>query len=160
MGGMGLTSEGVAIIHVSDINNNAPQFSPASVSLRQQYEGYFVWFKTLMTIIIITALNLLICVLCMVRAVQHDSSGEQEGLWDWSCECDRQRRPRNRKLGSQILHFQRPQRQLCHQYGSCHQPGCSDGGEGTNCWAAFNWNTPKKGIVVTVEYPSHIVAGC
>lgn len=79
MGGMGLTSEGVAIIHVSDINNNAPQFSPASVSLRQQYEGYFVLFKTLMTIII-TALNLLICLLCMVRAVQHDSSGEQEGL--------------------------------------------------------------------------------
>lgn len=33
MGGMGLTSEGVAIIHVSDINNNVPQFSPASVSL-------------------------------------------------------------------------------------------------------------------------------
>lgn len=33
MGGMGLTSEGVAIIHVSDINNNIPQFSPASVSL-------------------------------------------------------------------------------------------------------------------------------
>lgn len=32
MGGMGLTSEGVAIIHVSDINNHAPQFSPASVS--------------------------------------------------------------------------------------------------------------------------------
>lgn len=34
MGGMGLTSEGVAIIHVSDINNHAPQFSPDSVSLR------------------------------------------------------------------------------------------------------------------------------
>lgn len=32
MGGMGLTSEGVAIIHVSDINNHIPQFSPASVS--------------------------------------------------------------------------------------------------------------------------------
>uniref|UniRef100_A0A8C2WCI4 Cadherin 15, type 1, M-cadherin (myotubule) n=1 Tax=Cyclopterus lumpus TaxID=8103 RepID=A0A8C2WCI4_CYCLU len=29
MGGMGLTSEGVAIIHISDINNHAPQFSPA-----------------------------------------------------------------------------------------------------------------------------------
>ncbi|XP_028295295.1 cadherin-15 [Gouania willdenowi] len=28
MGGMGLTSEGEAIIHVSDINNHAPQFSP------------------------------------------------------------------------------------------------------------------------------------
>lgn len=34
MGGMGLTSEGVALIHVSDINNHAPQFSPASVSVR------------------------------------------------------------------------------------------------------------------------------
>uniref|UniRef100_A0A3P8TQN1 Cadherin 15, type 1, M-cadherin (myotubule) n=1 Tax=Amphiprion percula TaxID=161767 RepID=A0A3P8TQN1_AMPPE len=33
MGGMGLTSEGVAIIHVSDINNHAPQFSPASYSM-------------------------------------------------------------------------------------------------------------------------------
>ncbi|XP_053173404.1 cadherin-15 [Scomber japonicus] len=33
MGGMGLTSEGVAIIDVSDINNNAPQFSPASYSM-------------------------------------------------------------------------------------------------------------------------------
>lgn len=35
MGGMGLTSEGVAVIHVSDINNHVPQFSPASVSLSQ-----------------------------------------------------------------------------------------------------------------------------
>lgn len=35
MGGMGLTSEGVATIHVSDINNHAPQFSPDSVSLRK-----------------------------------------------------------------------------------------------------------------------------
>lgn len=34
MGGMGLTSEGEATIHVSDINNHAPQFSPDSVSLR------------------------------------------------------------------------------------------------------------------------------
>lgn len=32
MSGQGLTSEGVAIIHVSDINNHAPQFRPASVS--------------------------------------------------------------------------------------------------------------------------------
>lgn len=32
MGGMGLASEGVAIIHVSDINNNVPQFSPVTVS--------------------------------------------------------------------------------------------------------------------------------
>ncbi|XP_030270623.1 cadherin-15 [Sparus aurata] len=43
MGGMGLTSEGVAIIHVSDINNHAPQFSPASYSMiavenRKDYE--------------------------------------------------------------------------------------------------------------------------
>ncbi|XP_030019340.1 cadherin-15 [Sphaeramia orbicularis] len=43
MGGMGLTSEGVAVIHVSDINNNAPQFSPAqyrvmAVENRQDYE--------------------------------------------------------------------------------------------------------------------------
>ncbi|XP_074471499.1 cadherin-15 [Sebastes fasciatus] len=33
MGGMGLTREGVAIIHISDINNHAPQFSPASYSM-------------------------------------------------------------------------------------------------------------------------------
>uniref|UniRef100_UPI0037E86EA9 cadherin-15 n=1 Tax=Semicossyphus pulcher TaxID=241346 RepID=UPI0037E86EA9 len=33
MGGMGLTSEGVAIIHVTDINNHIPQFSPASYSM-------------------------------------------------------------------------------------------------------------------------------
>jgi len=39
MGGMGLTSHGEAVIHVSDINNHAPQFNPASVSLRQQYMG-------------------------------------------------------------------------------------------------------------------------
>uniref|UniRef100_A0A3Q3WXK7 Cadherin domain-containing protein n=1 Tax=Mola mola TaxID=94237 RepID=A0A3Q3WXK7_MOLML len=32
MGGMGLTGEGLAIVHVTDINNNAPQFSPASYS--------------------------------------------------------------------------------------------------------------------------------
>ncbi|XP_076594161.1 cadherin-15 [Chaetodon auriga] len=43
MGGMGLTSEGVAIIHVSDINNHPPQFSPASYSMiavenRKNYE--------------------------------------------------------------------------------------------------------------------------
>ncbi|KAM7424279.1 hypothetical protein PAMA_000559 [Pampus argenteus] len=43
MGGMGLTSEGVAIIHVSDINNHAPQFSPtmytmAAVENRKDYE--------------------------------------------------------------------------------------------------------------------------
>uniref|UniRef100_A0A4W6CIX5 Cadherin 15, type 1, M-cadherin (myotubule) n=1 Tax=Lates calcarifer TaxID=8187 RepID=A0A4W6CIX5_LATCA len=43
MGGMGLTSEGVAIIHVSDINNHAPQFSPPLYSMtavenRQEYE--------------------------------------------------------------------------------------------------------------------------
>ncbi|XP_033972683.1 cadherin-15 [Trematomus bernacchii] len=33
MGGMGLTSESVAIIHVTDINNHAPQFSPATYSM-------------------------------------------------------------------------------------------------------------------------------
>ncbi|XP_029354599.1 cadherin-15 isoform X2 [Echeneis naucrates] len=43
MGGMGLTTEGVAIIHVSDINNHAPQFDPAlyrmtAVENRQDYE--------------------------------------------------------------------------------------------------------------------------
>ncbi|XP_051235496.1 cadherin-15 [Dicentrarchus labrax] len=43
MGGMGLTSEGVAIIHVSDINNHAPWFSPTSYSMiavenREDYE--------------------------------------------------------------------------------------------------------------------------
>uniref|UniRef100_A0A7N6BYR9 Cadherin domain-containing protein n=1 Tax=Anabas testudineus TaxID=64144 RepID=A0A7N6BYR9_ANATE len=45
MGGMGLTSEGVAVIHVSDINNHAPQFSPnhfqlfmTAVENRKDYE--------------------------------------------------------------------------------------------------------------------------
>ncbi|KAM9860535.1 cadherin-15 [Aulostomus maculatus] len=43
MGGLGLTSEGVAIIQVSDINNHAPQFNPASYSVtaeenRKDYE--------------------------------------------------------------------------------------------------------------------------
>ncbi|KAF7664714.1 hypothetical protein LDENG_00167680 [Lucifuga dentata] len=43
MGGMGLTSQGVAIIHVSDINNNAPQFDPTMYSMtgvenRKDYE--------------------------------------------------------------------------------------------------------------------------
>ncbi|XP_044061719.1 cadherin-15 [Siniperca chuatsi] len=43
MGGMGLTREGVAIIHISDINNHAPQFSPASYTMigvenRKDYE--------------------------------------------------------------------------------------------------------------------------
>ncbi|KAE8297197.1 Cadherin-15 Cadherin-14 Muscle cadherin [Larimichthys crocea] len=43
MGGMGLTSEGVAIIHISDINNHAPQFSPDSYNMiavenRKDYE--------------------------------------------------------------------------------------------------------------------------
>ncbi|XP_077449209.1 cadherin-15 [Stigmatopora argus] len=33
MGGMGLTSEGVAIIHISDINNHAPQFNPTMYSM-------------------------------------------------------------------------------------------------------------------------------
>lgn len=33
MGGMGLTSEGVAVIHVSDINNHAPQFSPVKYNM-------------------------------------------------------------------------------------------------------------------------------
>ncbi|XP_062417714.1 cadherin-15 [Pungitius pungitius] len=34
MGGMGLTGEGVAIIHVSDINNHAPQFCRAMYEMR------------------------------------------------------------------------------------------------------------------------------
>uniref|UniRef100_H3CVJ9 Cadherin 15, type 1, M-cadherin (myotubule) n=1 Tax=Tetraodon nigroviridis TaxID=99883 RepID=H3CVJ9_TETNG len=34
MSGQGLTSEGVAIIQVSDINNHAPQFSPAAYSFK------------------------------------------------------------------------------------------------------------------------------
>lgn len=43
MGGMGLTSEGVAVIHVSDINNYAPQFSPLQYNMlavenRQDFE--------------------------------------------------------------------------------------------------------------------------
>ncbi|XP_055010822.1 cadherin-15 [Boleophthalmus pectinirostris] len=41
--GMGLTSEGVAVIHVSDINNHAPHFSPVKYNMlavenRQDYE--------------------------------------------------------------------------------------------------------------------------
>lgn len=54
MGGMGLTSEGVAIIHVSDINNNAPQFSPASVSLSLTHVAdlHVLFYLTLMTIIL------------------------------------------------------------------------------------------------------------
>lgn len=31
MSGMGLTGESVAVIHVSDINNHAPQFNPVQV---------------------------------------------------------------------------------------------------------------------------------
>lgn len=44
MGGMGLTSEGVAVIHVSDINNHAPQFSLASYSVTavENRNGYEV----------------------------------------------------------------------------------------------------------------------
>lgn len=43
MGGMGLTSEGVAVIHVSDINNHAPQFRPVKYNMlavenRQDFE--------------------------------------------------------------------------------------------------------------------------
>ncbi|CAL1603749.1 unnamed protein product [Knipowitschia caucasica] len=33
MSGMGLTGEGVAVIHVSDINNHAPQFSPTKYNM-------------------------------------------------------------------------------------------------------------------------------
>ncbi|CAG5857212.1 unnamed protein product [Menidia menidia] len=40
MGGMGLTSEGLAVIHVSDINNHAPQFSPASYHVSAQENGF------------------------------------------------------------------------------------------------------------------------
>ncbi|XP_047436799.1 cadherin-15 [Mugil cephalus] len=42
MAGMGLTSEGVAIIHVTDINNHAPQFSPESYSMTavENRKGY------------------------------------------------------------------------------------------------------------------------
>lgn len=81
--------------------------------------------------LLVQVVNLSICLLCVARAVQNDSSGEQEGLWDWPCECDGQRRPWNRKLGSQVRHNQWPQRQLQNQYRPCHQPGGSDGGEGT-----------------------------
>ncbi|XP_076011733.1 cadherin-15 [Genypterus blacodes] len=43
MGGMGLASQGVAIIHISDINNHAPQFDPSMYSMtgvenRKNYE--------------------------------------------------------------------------------------------------------------------------
>ncbi|XP_008308154.2 cadherin-15 [Cynoglossus semilaevis] len=43
MGGMGLTSDGLAVINVSDINNHAPQFNPdtysvAAVENRKDYE--------------------------------------------------------------------------------------------------------------------------
>lgn len=50
MGGMGLTSEGVAIIHVSDINNHAPQFSPASVRISSTIKtlnSYLIKYKWL-----------------------------------------------------------------------------------------------------------------
>ncbi|KAM9408657.1 cadherin-15 isoform 2-T2 [Pholidichthys leucotaenia] len=42
MGGMGLTSEGVAIIHVSDINNHVPEFTPATYSMTalENRKGY------------------------------------------------------------------------------------------------------------------------
>lgn len=69
MSGQGLTSEGVALIHVSDINNHAPQFSPASVS--PSCIGH------ILTMIIS---GLLIHFLCLVIAVQFQSSGKQEEL--------------------------------------------------------------------------------
>ncbi|XP_041642707.1 cadherin-15 [Cheilinus undulatus] len=40
MGGMGLTSEGVAIIHVVDINNHVPQFHPDSYSMKAEENRY------------------------------------------------------------------------------------------------------------------------
>lgn len=40
MGGMGLTSEGVAIIHVVDINNHVPQFYPDSYSMKAEENRY------------------------------------------------------------------------------------------------------------------------
>ena len=49
MGGMGLTGEGVAVIHVSDINNHAPQFSPVSVSLTQPYKKFSVLNDIMLT---------------------------------------------------------------------------------------------------------------
>lgn len=147
MGGMGLTSEGVAIIHVSDINNHAPQFSPASVSFRQQHLGYILFsLKHFSPTACATCepFNL-----CVARAVQNDSSGEQEGLWDWPCECDGQRRPWNRKLGSQVLHNQWPQRQLQNQHRPRHQPGGSDRSEGTVCWAVTcSWRLQLFSLLV------------
>lgn len=69
MSGQGLTSEGVAVIRVSDINNYAPQFSPSSVSpdcisrlLTTIVTGFFIHFVRL------------------VIAVQFPSCGKQEEL--------------------------------------------------------------------------------
>lgn len=153
MGGMGLTSEGVATIHISDINNHAPQFSPASVSLSHSTVTCCFISVTILS----HCCSSLSLSLFLVYAVHYDSSGKQEGLRDRPCECDRPRRPRNRKLGSQILHFQRPQRQLCHQYGSYHQPGRPDCGGGTVCSSAFRHST-KRGILLTLQYRPSVVS--
>ena len=80
MGGMGLTNEGVAIIHVSDINNHAPQFSPTSVSLRQHCLDISKYFKYMTENNFDTLILIFSSVFCVVPVVQYDSSGEQEGL--------------------------------------------------------------------------------
>lgn len=70
MSGQGLTNEGLAIIHVSDINNHAPQFSPTSVSPSQVSH---------MWVIIISGLSSILF-LRLVISVQFHSSGKQKEL--------------------------------------------------------------------------------
>ena len=128
MGGMGLTGEGVAVIHVSDINNHAPQFSPVSVRLTQPYKKFSVLNDIMLTSFIcyeircFTVISLLRPVFC-VHAVQYDSGGEQAGLRDRPGECDGQRRSGNKKLGGQIFHFQWSWWKLRHRYRPSQQPG-------------------------------------
>lgn len=76
MGGMGLTSEAVAIIHVSDINNHAPRFTQPEVST--QCDSCHLKIKILL--VFSWVLNRLIGVLCVVRVAPYESAGEPEGL--------------------------------------------------------------------------------
>lgn len=70
MGGMGLTSDGLAVINVSDINNHAPQFNPDTVSLSNR----LMWTQTVAWILTYYKL--------CVTSVQRGCCGEQEGLRD------------------------------------------------------------------------------
>ena len=73
MGGMGLTGEGLAIVHVADINNNAPQFSPASVSL-----VYKACIKNSFQSSCDSTLNVVLRLRWLAPAVQLHNSGEQD----------------------------------------------------------------------------------